>query len=57
MKAELIIKGQSWKSRIYIFIYVAALILMVKLIFGVIGLNETSSDETNANKIEIIETK
>jgi len=57
MKTELIVKGQSWKSRIYILIYAAALILMIKLIIGVVGLNEVSHDENNVDKIEITESK
>lgn len=57
MKTELIVKGQSWKSRIYILIYAAALILMIKLIIGVVGMNEVSHDENNVDKTEITESK
>ena len=57
MKAELIVKGQSWKSRIYILIYAAALILMIKLIISVVGMNEVSNGEVNEDKTEITESK
>ena len=53
MKPELIVKGQSWKSRLYILVYAIALLLMIKLIIGVITLKDTALEEGGINKTEI----
>jgi hypothetical protein len=53
MRPELIVKGQNWKSRLYILIYAIALLLMIKLLIGIVGLNEKSLDEGGVDKTEI----
>jgi hypothetical protein len=57
MRPELIVKGQSWKSRIYIVIYAIALLLMVKLLIGVITIKDTALEESSVNKTEIKEVR
>ena len=56
MKTGLIFGKLNWKSRLCVFLYVTALLLMIKLILGVAGTNVFSQNKENKEKTEITET-
>lgn len=56
MKTGLIFGKLNWKSRLCVFLYFAALLLMIKLIFGVVGTNVFSQNDDDKEKTKITET-
>lgn len=45
MKLECQIREQSWKSGLCLLVYAIALILMIKVLFGVIGFTANSQED------------